>query len=161
MCGYFANFNFHYKSNHKISHKLYFEITTFSIYIRIIYRKNKMIFIMETNNLNDSYTTSTDGTAKETRTNDFEFKTDGDQLKNVKFGNYGWICPVCGCGCSPYTTVCPHCSGNRQYNEPWKITCEDLRSNGTYQKIPETSHTFTTTCSVSGNAPKFENPLFS
>ena len=89
MCDYFANFNFHYKSNHKISHKLYFEIATFSICSRIIYRKNKMIFIMETNNLNDSYTTSTDGTAKETRTNDFEFKSDGDQLKNVKFGNYG------------------------------------------------------------------------
>ena len=118
-----------------------------------------MIFIMETNNLNDSYTPSTDGTDKETRTNDFEFKTDGDQLKNFKFGNYGWICPVCGCGCSPYTMVCPHCSGTR--NEPWKITCEDLRPNGTYTKIPETSHTFTTTCSVSGNAPKFENPLFS
>ena len=118
-----------------------------------------MIFIMETNNLNDCHIHSTDGTVKETRTNDFEFKSDGDQLKNVKFGNYGWICPVCGCGCSPYTTVCPHCSGTR--NEPWKITCEDLRNNPTYSKIPETSHTFTTTCSVSGNAPKFENPLFS
>ena len=119
-----------------------------------------MIFIMETNNLNDSYTPSTDGTAKETRTNDFEFKTDGDQLKNVKFGNYGWICPVCGCGCSPYTTVCPHCSGTRHYNEPWKITCEDLKINGTYPKTP-VSNASTTTCSVSGNAPKFENPLFS
>ena len=119
-----------------------------------------MIFIMETNNLNDSYTPSTDGTAKETRTNDFEFKTDGDQLKNVKFGNYGWICPVCGCGCSPYTTVCPHCSGNRHFNEPWKITCEDLHPNGTYPKTI-VSNTFTTTCSISGNAPKFENPLFS
>ena len=115
---------------------------------------------METNNLNDSYTPSTDGTANETRTNDFEFKTDGDQLKNVKFGNYGWICPVCGSGCSPYTVVCPHCSGNRQCNEPCKITYEDLHSNGTYPKTP-VSNTSTTTCSVSGNAPKFENPLFS
>ena len=160
MYGYCANFNFHYKSNHTFSHKLYFEIATFSIYSRIIYRKNKMIFIMETNNLNDSYTPSTDGTAKETRTNDFEFKTDGDQLKNVKFSNYGWICPVCGCGCSPYTTVCPHCSGNRHFNEPWKITCEDLKINGTYPNTLE-SNTFTSTCSVSGNAAKFENPLFS
>ena len=115
---------------------------------------------METNNLNDCHIHSTDGTANETRTNDFEFKTDGDQLKNVKFGNYGWICPVCGCGCSPYTTVCPHCSGNRHFNEPWKITCEDLRPNGTYPKTP-VSNTFASTCSVSGNAPKFENPLFS
>lgn len=119
-----------------------------------------MIFIMEPNNLYDCHTYSTDGTANETRTNDFEFKTDGDQLKNVKFDNYGWICLVCGCGCSPYTTVCPHCSGNRQFNEPWKITCEDLRTNGTYPKTP-VSNTFTTTCSVSGNAPKFEKPLFS
>ena len=115
---------------------------------------------METNNLNDSYTISTDGTVKETRSDDFEFKTDGDQLKNVKFGNYGWICPVCGCGCSPYTTVCPHCSGTRQFNEPWKITCEYLKINGTYPNTLE-SNRFTTTCSVSGNAPKFENPLFS
>ena len=55
MYGYCVNFNFHYKSNQTFSHKLYFEIATFSIYIRIIYRKNKMIFIIETNNLNDSY----------------------------------------------------------------------------------------------------------
>lgn len=160
MYGYCANFDFHYKSNHTISHKLYFEIATFSIQSRIIYRKNKMIFIMETNNLNDCCTPSTDSVNKETLTNDFEFKTDGDQLKNFKFGNYGWICPVCGCGCSPYTMVCPHCSGNRQYNEPWKITCEDSRPNGTCSKTQE-SNTFTSTCSVSGNAPKFENPLFS
>lgn len=119
-----------------------------------------MIFIMETNNLNDCYIHSTDGTANETRTNDFEFKSDGNQLKNVKFCNYGWICPVCGCGCSPYTMVCPHCSGNRQYNKPYKITCEDLRTNGTYPKT-QVSNTFTSTYSVSGNAPKFENPLFS
>ena len=36
---------------------------------------------METNNLNDSYTPSTDSVTKETLTNDFEFKSDGDQLK--------------------------------------------------------------------------------
>ena len=161
MYGYSVNFNFHYKSNHKISHKLYFEIVTFSIYSRIIYRKNKMIFIMETNNLYDCHTHSTDGTVKETRTNGFEFKTDGNQLNNFKFGNYGWICPVCGSSCSPYTMVCPHCSGNRHFNEPYyNVTCEDLRSNGTYPNTPE-SNTFTTTYSVSGNAPKFENPLYS
>ena len=50
-----------------------------------------MIFIMETYNLNDFYTSSTDSVTKETQTNDFGFKSDGDQLKNVKFGNYGWI----------------------------------------------------------------------
>ena len=160
MCGYCANFNFHYKSNHSFSHKLSFEIATFSIQSRIIYRKNKMIFIMETNNLYDCHTSSTDSVTKETRTNDFEFKTDGNQLNNFKFGNYGWICPVCGSSCSPYTMVCPHCSGTRQYNEPYKITCEDLRPNETYSKTP-VSNASTTTCSVSGNAPKFENPLFS
>ena len=119
-----------------------------------------MIFIMETNNLNDSYTTSTDGVVKETRTNEFEFKTDGNQLKNVKFGNYGWICPVCGSGCSPYITVCPRCGGNGYFNKPWKVTCEDLRTNVTCQKEQEPNN-FTQTYSVSGNAPKFENPLFS
>ena len=121
-----------------------------------------MIFIMETNNLYDCYTPSTDSVTKETQTNDFGFKSDGVQLKNFKFGNYGWICPVCGCGCSPYTIVCPHCSGTRQYTEPYyKVTCEDLHPNGTCSKTQETSHTFTSTYSVSGNAPKFENPLFS
>ena len=120
-----------------------------------------MIFIMETNNLNNSYTSSTDSVTNETLTNDFGFKADGDQLKNFKFGNYGWICPVCGSGCSPYTMVCPHCSGTRHYTEPYyKVTCEDLRSNGTCSKTPET-HTFTSTYSVSGNVPKFENPLYS
>ena len=24
----------------------------------------------------------------------------------IKFGNYGWICPVCGRGNSPFTTTC-------------------------------------------------------
>lgn len=31
----------------------------------------------------------------------------------------GWICPVCGRGLSPLTTVCPCKNGNE-----WKITCE-------------------------------------
>ena len=43
-----------------------------------------MIFIMETNNLNNSYNTSTDWTDKEPRTNDFGFKADGDQLKKLQ-----------------------------------------------------------------------------
>ena len=32
----------------------------------------------------------------------------------------GWICPVCGRGLSPYTSVCP-CKGMVQGE--WEITC--------------------------------------
>lgn len=31
----------------------------------------------------------------------------------------GWVCPVCGRGLSPYTSVCP-CKG---FNPGWKVTC--------------------------------------
>ena len=33
-------------------------------------------------------------------------------------GLIGWVCPVCGRGLSPYTTVCP-C----QNQKGWEITC--------------------------------------
>lgn len=32
----------------------------------------------------------------------------------------GWICPVCGRGLSPYTTICP-CK--EWINEKWEVTC--------------------------------------
>lgn len=31
----------------------------------------------------------------------------------------GWICPICGRGVSPYTTVCP-C---KEYGKVWVVTC--------------------------------------
>lgn len=32
---------------------------------------------------------------------------------------YGWVCPVCGRGLSPYTVVCP-CAND---GKDWEITC--------------------------------------
>ena len=29
-----------------------------------------------------------------------------EQETAIKFGNYGWICPICGRGNSPFTTTC-------------------------------------------------------
>lgn len=64
---------------------------------------------------------------------------DNDKLNEQKEetavgGLYGWICPVCGRGLSPYTNSCP-CTINRE------ITC------GTGTAVPQ----FGTT--VSYNAP--------
>jgi predicted amidophosphoribosyltransferase len=36
------------------------------------------------------------------------------QKKPAPFYNYGWICPVCGRGLSPYTSSCP-CMGVPNY----------------------------------------------
>lgn len=41
------------------------------------------------------------------------------QTSNSTFPNYGWVCPVCGRGLSPYTSVCP-CKG---FDPGWKVTC--------------------------------------
>ena len=38
---------------------------------------------------------------------------------NSVFGNYGWICPVCGRGNSPYTSTCP-C---KPWVANWEVTC--------------------------------------
>ena len=50
--------------------------------------------------------------------------TDKATGRNAESGNnnppklIGWICPVCGRGLSPYTSVCP-CKG---WNN-WEVTC--------------------------------------
>lgn len=45
-------------------------------------------------------------------TNPFTEKTNPPKM-------VGWICPVCGRGLSPYTSVCP-CNGGKG----WEITCQ-------------------------------------
>lgn len=42
----------------------------------------------------------------------------GTEPKPVGIFNYGWICPVCGRGNSPYTSSCP-C----RPSPPFTITC--------------------------------------
>ena len=39
---------------------------------------------------------------------------------NYQAGSYGWICPVCGRGNSPFAPTCP-C---KQWTPNWTITCE-------------------------------------
>ena len=33
-------------------------------------------------------------------------------------GRFGWVCPICGRGLSPYTNVCPCQNG-----KGWEVTC--------------------------------------
>ena len=34
-------------------------------------------------------------------------------------GRFGWVCPICGRGLSPYTNVCPCQNG-----KGWEVTCD-------------------------------------
>ena len=55
----------------------------------------------------DTYTSTTTGESK-------------SETVTEPFPNYGWICPVCGRGLSPYTSVCP-CKNK------WEITFQEYR----------------------------------
>ena len=39
---------------------------------------------------------------------------------------YGWICPVCGRGLSPFTSICP-CRNFE--SKPWEVTCKEKDGN--------------------------------
>ena len=58
----------------------------------------------------------------DTETGHHVFKNDGSTTGQVRSETinppkmYGWICPVCGRGMSPFTTSCP-CT------EKWEVTC--------------------------------------
>lgn len=68
-------------------------------------------------------------------------------------GLYGWICPVCGSGVSPYQNVCPNCVKYRQQT----IWC----STGTTGNAPEVYPGYTTSCSTDVETDKPKKPLFS
>jgi len=38
--------------------------------------------------------------------------TCGQDIKNPVTYCYGWVCPVCGAGISPFVPICPNCSRN-------------------------------------------------
>lgn len=46
--------------------------------------------------------------------------------QKIASGSYGWICPACGAGVSPYQNYCPCCSG-KKFTPTWTCgtgTCE-------------------------------------
>ena len=43
---------------------------------------------------------------------------------------YGWICPVCGRGLSPFTSVCP-CQGEKN----WTVTCTTGTEKPKYEYV--------------------------
>lgn len=48
-----------------------------------------------------------------------------------KSGSYGWICPVCGAGVSPYQDHCPCCSG-KSLTPTWTCGTSDLGYKGKF-----------------------------
>ena len=44
-------------------------------------------------------------------------------------GSYGWICPVCGAGVSPYQDHCPICSG-KNLTPTWTCGTSNLGCKG-------------------------------
>lgn len=48
---------------------------------------------------------------------------------NKPSGSYGWICPVCGAGVSPYQDHCPCCSG-KNWTPTWTCGSGSISSDG-------------------------------
>ena len=46
-------------------------------------------------------------------------------------GSYGWICPVCGAGVSPYQDHCPCCSG-KSLTPTWTCGTSSLTYSGKF-----------------------------
>lgn len=61
-----------------------------------------------------------------------ETTTAVEQNNHAIFYNYGWICPICGRGNSPFTPTCP-C---KSWIQNLEITC-----NPTYKTVWTTSTT--------------------
>ena len=58
-------------------------------------------------------------------------------------GSYGWICPVCGAGVSPYQDHCPCCSG-KNWTPTWTCGSGSISSDGVgdyqiYNSNPESN----------------------
>lgn len=70
-------------------------------------------FCKEVNDMFDPGPMETKGCGPVTTTAGTPFTVESTKL-------YGWICPVCGRGLSPFTSVCP-C---RNDGKGWEITCQ-------------------------------------
>jgi hypothetical protein len=74
-------------------------------------KKRNQLLSLKTSRVNKMETIITDTTT----TGNFESI---GYMQVMAQKTYGWICPICGSGISPYADVCPFCHGNG-YRWPW------------------------------------------